>query len=174
MKTHPERRTGFLALAVVSFALLALLQQSAWRTFVFGEKAGQRSLLRLNFHYPSSPAGPCRKPTPEELSRLPEHIAKGLEATGICPREKRGVVLTLEVNGKRELDKRYGPRGIFRDWAPSAFEEVPLPPGDHEVLLKLREEGGGRETTLRTRLRFPPGEVRVVSFEPEKGWEVLH
>lgn len=170
---RPEGKTGYLTLALLSLAVLALIEQSAWRPFLFF-RPEQKSLLRVNFRYPSSPVGPCRKPTPEELSRLPEHIAKGLEATGICPREKRGVILTLEVEGEKELEKRYGPRGVFRDWAPSAFEEVFLPPGDHDVLLKLREEGKEREISLRARLRFPPGEVRVINYDPARGWEVLH
>ncbi len=85
------------------------------------------------------------------------------------------MILTLEVNGER-WEKRYGPRGFFRDWAPSGFEEIPLSPGEHEVFIALREEGQAEAQSLRARLRFPPGEVRVVSFEPGRGrgWEVLH
>lgn len=112
------------------------------------------ALLVASLQYTAEPRA-CRERGAEELARVPEHMRTPLA----CTRERRDVVVRLEIDGKERLAKTYRPAGLRSDGPAYVYEKFTVAPGLHDVRLDVREAGGPEKTLRSERVDVPAGRV---------------
>ena len=131
----------------------------------------QTALLKLSFSHAGERIKDCRPLSPEEIAALPPNMRRPTE----CERERVPLRVELELDGTLLLDEQLPPSGLARDGASTVYRSFPVTPGDHDLLMRLRdsrrEEGFDHER--RSRVRLSPGEVLAIDFSREKGGFLL-
>lgn len=138
--------------AVLVLPALLIYAFSGRPSYAFFDR--NESLLVVSLKYAAAPRE-CRPLEREELERLPEHMRPPL----VCTRERRPVVVRLEIDGEERLRKTYPPTGLWSDGPAYVYEKFTLPPGVHDVGLRVEEVGGRTETIRSERLDFGVGRV---------------
>ena len=116
-----------------------------------------RALLLFTMSHFGERMVPCREPTVEELR------AGNLTP---CPRERFPVEVEVLVDGRMVLHRSYAPSGIWRDGPSYAYEKLPIEPGEHLLVVRVRDSGEkGFGYTFERRLMFREGRVVLVRFE---------
>jgi len=156
-KLNPLLAPTLLLLPFLTFYPLTTDRMSFYPT--------DRSLLAITFKYRSSPI----KEKGTFHGKL-EHMKAG----GPIAVERSPVELSLIVDGREMLKKRYNPRGLRKDSSIYVYEEVLLKPGKRTIELKLTEMAGSRkETTFRLRGKLREATNIVISYEEGRGFFVL-
>lgn len=116
--------------------------------------------------------------SPEELARLPRHM-RPTSAERARTGRRVDTLLTVSVDGRVLLDRRYRPGGLRHDGPSFGYEELPLAPGRHllEVSLADQQPEGApaataRQWQLREELEVTPGRALLVEFSEDKGLSV--
>jgi len=194
-RPSPARMAGFAALlAAVTWGLAAF---SAWP---WAATPPDAAALRLSLRHVSAFTTAARAPTAEELARLPAHMRPRAGARGGTGR-RADAVLTVVVDGRTALARRYRPTGLRHDGPVHAFEEVSLAPGRHAVEVTLadavaddgarrddgaadaHDDGRGAEASgdghhrrrrwrLVTEIEIPPGRAPLLEFSDAAGWRL--
>lgn len=148
---------GLFALAVGVF--------SQWPTY--RHLAAEQALIKVSFTRVGKPVGDCRKPTPEELAKLPPQM----RPTEICPRERSPVTIQVDVDGQRVLERSAAPSGLKRDGASALYERVAVRAGERRIAVSLSDDVRARDAALRREatLTLAPGQVLVIDFDAGKG-----
>jgi hypothetical protein len=75
-------------------------------------------------------------------------------------------MVELVVDGRVVWAEGYE-TAVLRDQSPVIFNEQELPPGEHSVTLRFRQEAVGSSYSIFTRdVVIEPGEVLPVSYDP--------
>lgn len=120
--------------ALLAVALtVALVAASQWPWRVHGEDEAR---IRLSWRTVSEPIRACRKPTPEELAALPQHM----RMQEICERRHAPFHLLVRLDGKTVREGLHEPPGARGDRPLYVFEEIAVPPGPHRIEVEFREE----------------------------------
>jgi hypothetical protein len=118
--------------------------------------------LRLAWQYKSQPVERCRTATPEELTKLPQHMRR----TTICERELRSYRLEVALDGGAAHVDTVRARGARADRPLAVFGQVPVRPGTHAVRITFAPIGGGHEPlTLDTTIAVVPRQVWLVTLD---------
>jgi hypothetical protein len=125
------------------------------------------ALLRLSLLHPGKPKGDCRRRTPEELAKMPQHMRTELD----CPRERSPVRVRVELDGRAVIDESFAPAGLAKDGASAAYRRLRIAAGPHRLRVQLNDDARrGDFTHERTvELDVKPGRIVLIDFDAEQG-----
>ncbi|HEU4431580.1 MAG TPA: hypothetical protein VFT98_22660 [Myxococcota bacterium] len=147
--------------ALIGLGLLAAIALGTRAPFELGSPS--RAALRLAWRAHGEAALQCRRPSAEELARLPVHMRR----EEICERRLPTFRLVVEIDGARALAESVAPSGAAGDRAAVVLRELPLAPGAHELNVTFEpEQGGAAAKRLSRRIHVRPGEVALVMEDP--------
>lgn len=125
------------------------------------------ALLMVSFSHASEHKEKCRRFTPEETAALAPNMRRPMD----CPRERVSVHIEVIMDGNILLSKSYSPTGLAKDGSTSIYESIPVKPGQHHLIAKLRdshrEDGFDYESNISFSLK--PKELFVIDFRKELG-----
>jgi hypothetical protein len=135
------------------------------------------AVLRLAWRTPGDFVHACRRPTQEELERLPVHMRREEICEGrMLPRR-----LVVRLNGEVALEETVEAPGARGDRPLSVFRELPLPAGAYDLEVSWVTVGevpprtDGRpgspvpaHMAVRTGLRLESRDVALVTFDPDR------
>ena len=148
---------GLFALAIGVF--------SRWPTY--HPIAPGQALIKLSFTRVGKPVGDCRKPSTEELAKLPPTM----RPSEICPRERSPITVQVDVDGVRALERVAAPTGLSKDGAAAVYERLTVPAGERRITVSLSDDVRARATPYQreAKVTLAPGQVLVIDFDAEKG-----
>jgi ferredoxin len=152
------RAVAAVAVTAASLALVALVSRAPQ-----GADPGH-AVLRLGWRLAGQVRETCRELGADEQARRPVHMRTARE----CIAEAVIYQLTATVDGRTVATRTVRAPGLRADRPLAVEEELPLPPGEHDVTVTFapaRGETGGRALHLARRLRFEPGRVVLVTIE---------
>jgi hypothetical protein len=94
-----------------------------------------KALIMVSFSHASEHKKKCRRFTQEEIAALAPNMRRPMD----CPRERVPVYVEVIMDGKSLLSKSYNPTGLSKDGAASIYESIPVEPGQHQIIAKLRD-----------------------------------
>jgi hypothetical protein len=125
------------------------------------------ALIMVSFSHASERKEKCRRFTPEEIAELAPNMRRPMD----CARERVPVFVEVSMDGVILLSKSYTPTGLSKDGSTSIYESIPIEPGEHEVVAKLRDsrksDGFDYESTISINLE--PRELFVIDFRKDLG-----
>ncbi|MBI5044153.1 MAG: hypothetical protein HZC10_10090, partial [Nitrospirae bacterium] len=142
-------------------------------TYSFFEK--EESFFRLSLKHQGQRLIPCDdkafireqaeryKKLLEETNKVPMQLIK----MGDCSRERHPVYIEARIDGELKLVKSYRPTGIKKDGPSFAFERISLPPGQHEIDIRMRDSGekDSFEYTYKEKIKFESGKMIPLDFD---------
>lgn len=137
MKTAWRRAIG-VTVAVSVCAVLALLSGVP-----YSAESAQGAVIRLAWRARGDRVRRCRRPTPEELSKLPAHM----RPREICERGITPYRLRVTVDDVQRLDQLVRAGGAQSDRPLFVFSELVLSPGVHRVGITFERVEAGRAET---------------------------
>jgi hypothetical protein len=125
------------------------------------------ALLRLSMTIPGALVGECRLRTADELERL----APNMRDPKLCPRERAGVNVQLEVDGITRVDEALAPRGLARDGEAALYRRILVPAGAHRITARVNDDA--RQTRFayvgEASIDLAPGAVLTIDFDRKAG-----
>ncbi len=125
----------------------------------------EMALIMVSFSHASERKEECRRYTPEEIAALAPNMRRAMD----CQRERVPVHVEVIIDGKISLSKSYKPTGLAKDGAASIYERIPVKPGQHKLIAKLRdskrEDGFDYEGNASINLK--PKQLFVIDFRKE-------
>jgi len=126
-----------------------------------------RALVKISLAYGAKSKAECRRLTPEEIAKLAPNMRKPFA----CPRERRAVLLEVEMDGDVLYRELLPPTGLSKDGPSRTYKRFAVPAGTHRFAARLRdtarEEGfdhvGSHEVTLK------PGQSLAIDFKGVTG-----
>lgn len=127
----------------------------------------EMSLIMVSFSHASERKEECRRYTQEELAALAPNMRRPMD----CPRERLPVYVEIIVDNNSLLSKSYNPTGLSKDGAASIYERIPVKPGQHHVVAKLRDSNRENGFDYEGNVSFDlnPREIFVIDFRKELG-----
>jgi hypothetical protein len=173
MPAMPEvrhvRALGPLAWAgqVLLYALFALAVGVFSRWPTYHPIAPGQALIKLSFTRVGKPVGDCRRPSAEELAKLPPNM----RAPEVCPRERSPITVQVDVDGRRALERVAAPTGLSKDGAAAVYERLLVPAGERRIAVRLSDDVRARATPYvrEAQVQLAAGQVLVIDFDAEKG-----
>lgn len=125
------------------------------------------ALLMVSFSHASEHKEECRPFTTEEIAALAPNMRRPLD----CPRERVPVHVEVIMDGNILLSKSYNPTGLAKDGSASIYESIPVKPGQHQLIAKLRDSRRQDSFDYESNISFTlkPKEIFVVDFRKELG-----
>src|ERR1035437_9920898 len=125
------------------------------------------ALIKLSFSHAGQHIGACRERTPEELAKLPMYQRK---VTTLCPRERVGVVVELEMDGKQLYNAILEPGGLSHSSISSIYRRIPVKAGIHTLKASLNDNGGDHFNYVHEEtLNLDPGRIMLIDFQDGTG-----
>lgn len=154
---------GQLALYVL-FAL-AIGVFSRWPTY--RHLGATDALVKLSFTHAGKPVGDCKPLAPEQLAKLPPNMRAPLQ----CPRERSPVLVQVDIDGERVLEREAPPSGLSKDGASALYQRLVVPAGKRRIAVRLSDDVRARDAAYRREasVRLAPGQVLVIDFDAERG-----
>ena len=167
MKQALQRLGALAATAALALLLVGLSQVP------YAAVASEDGQLRLAWQFRSEPVERCRRLTPEELAKLPAHMRRET----ICERGLRPWHRAVRIDGVDRAADTVRARGARADRPLNVFDEITVPPGRHRVQVTFAPLGPADTSVtplrLDTILTFAPRQVRLVTFDAERGVLVM-
>jgi hypothetical protein len=152
----------------VSWALSAF---AAWPWQAAREDAAR---LRLSLRHVTAFAEQGAALSPDELAKLPPHM-RPTDGTTRTTRRRADALLSLSVDGRTIVERRYRPTGYRNDGPVHAYDEVDLPAGTHDVRVTLVEATGGHADapayTFDQRITIPARRTPLLQFH-DRAWQL--
>lgn len=126
-----------------------------------------QALVKVSFSRVGKPVGDCRTLSDAELARLPPNMRAPTE----CPRERSSIVVRVDVDGRRVLDRTAPATGLARDGAATLYERLVVPAGERRIAVYLSDDTRARDAGYRREatLTLAAGQVLVIDFDAGKG-----
>ncbi len=126
-----------------------------------------KAMIKMAFAHGGQPKEPCRRLSPEELAKLAPNMRRVVK----CERERVPLYVELIMDDNMLYQASLPPTGLAKDGPSKAYERFAVPPGHHEVVVRLRDtprsEGFDYEKKLRVELE--PREILAIDFRAEMG-----
>jgi hypothetical protein len=149
-------------LVALSWALSAF---AAWPWHAADQDTAR---LRLSVRHVTAFAGEGAALSPEEIAKLPPHM-RPTDGTTRSTRRRADMVLSLIVDGRPIVERRYRPTGFRNDGPVHAYDEVDLPAGTHDVHVTLVE--AATTYTFQERVTIPARRAPLLQFH-DRGWQL--
>jgi hypothetical protein len=144
-------------------ALTALLAGglAALSDFPMGAQP-DHGVLRLAWRITSQKVSLCRERSPAELEKLPLHM----RLPRVCTDHLLPYVLTVAVEGEQKLVRRVEAAGAHSDRPIYIQEDLPLPPGSHDVAITFEPDAAepAGESARGTAMREALAKARRFRF----------
>lgn len=129
------------------------------------------SVIRVSFSHAGKLVGECRELNPAQAARLPPGATVPME----CPRERSDLTIEFDLDGEPVFRKVVRPSGLSRDGAGYVYETLRLPPGEHTLDLRMRDDvrTQGFDHVRQEKVVLEPGRQLVIDFIAEQGGFVL-
>ncbi len=126
----------------------------------------QTARIKLSLSHPGQRKEECHRRTLKELAKLPANM----RAPQDCPRERWPVYVEMELDGKVIFNQESKPNGLSRDGPSIFYGTFQIPSGSHQIVLRLRDQGGaGFGYQFLRPMVLTPGQVLVITFDAAKG-----
>lgn len=160
-----NRYARFLLQAAFYLPLMALIGYFS-RAPAFTHLGADQALLRLSIAHAAERRHACRERSAQELAQL----SPNMRAAQDCPRERAPVVLELEVDGRLQVRAELQPAGVQKDGLATFYHRMPLPAGEHRVVVRMRDrmQEGFNHVRDET-LRLAGGDSLVIDFNASRG-----
>ncbi len=126
----------------------------------------EKALLMVSFSHASERKEECRRFTPEEIAKLAPNMRRPMD----CKRERVPLLVEVEMDGEIILSKTYEPTGLSKDGSASIYERIPVKPGKHQLIVKLRdskrEQGFDYESEM-TKVNLQARQLFVIDFRKD-------
>jgi hypothetical protein len=133
---------------------------------VFVHLPPDQALLRLSIAHAGERKQACRERTAEELARLPPNM----RAAQDCPRERASLLVELEVDGQLRYRAEAQPAGTQRDGLATLYQRIPLPAGQHRIVVRMRDRAEGEFNHVRDETLVLAGGASVlIDFNASRG-----
>ena len=150
---------------IIAFSLFAaaLAYFSSSPSYTYHDP--ESALLMISFSHASERKEECREFTRKELNNLAPNMRRPLD----CPRQRVALHLELIMDGEVVLEKSYQPTGLASDGAVSVYESIPVPAGEHEFSISLRDSKreSGFDFSKTRSLNLKPRQLLVIDFREE-------
>ncbi|MCC7008460.1 MAG: hypothetical protein IT184_06555 [Acidobacteria bacterium] len=176
-----------LAGGMIAAAGIAVLSQVP-----LPQSGGQEAVLRLTWRARPERIEECHEQSPDALKALPPHMRQPV----ICEGANASYQLEVLRDSTVLLTAPVHPGGLRRDRPLYVFHEIHVPAGPADITVRFTRIGGdtagapdanatsaGRDASRRheelieavpaaltynARLDFSPGQVRLISYDPER------
>lgn len=164
--THTSGPAGWFG-QILLYGLFAVIVGVFSRWPAYQHLAPDRALLKLSFNHQGKPISECKRPSVEELAKLPPNM----RAPVVCPRERSPITVELDVDGKSALRHVAQPSGLSRDGASAVYHRMELPVGAHRLAVRLKDDArsAGFDYQREVQVTLKPAQILVIDFDPEKG-----
>ena len=172
------RVVGIAAAVAVTFGISGLSRMPV------ASSTSDQALLRLAWRARPERIERCVTQSPDALAALPPHMRQATRCEGVSATYR----LEVRHNDRIVAERLVEPGGLRRDRPLYVFLEIPVPAGEANLGIGFVRVGGSvgnasddegesrdalREAvpaSLRwdKRLHFAPGQVRVISYDPER------
>jgi hypothetical protein len=127
----------------------------------------EKALLMVSFSHASQTKEECRRFTQEELAELAPNMRRPMD----CPRERVPVYLEITMDDEVVVSNSYSPTGLAKDGSTSIYESIPVKPGKHELVSRMRDSRRkeGFDYTSKITVDLEPRELFVIDFRKELG-----
>lgn len=161
--TGPKAWIGQLLLYGLFAAAIGVFSQ--WPAY--RHLAPDQALVKVSFTRVGKPVGECRRLTEAELAKLPPNM----RSPTVCPRERSPILVQVDLDGRRILERKAEPGGMSKDGASSIYERVVVPAGEHRIAVRISDDVRNRDKPFvrDTEMKLVPGQVLVVDFDPDRG-----
>lgn len=124
-------------------------------------------VIKLSFSHAGEPKTECRRRTQEELDDLAPNMRNAMD----CPRQRVSLLLELELDGEQVHRAWLPPSGLAGDGASTVYQAFPVPAGEHEIVVRLRDSRReqGFDWTMARTVEISPRENLVIDFEAGTG-----
>lgn len=168
--------TRILASAVGVACTLALLGLASRARYEPSD--GSVALLRMSWRVRGDKNEVCRQRTEEELERLPAHM----RTPEVCTTESLVYALSVRLDDGTPSVVMIRPAGARADRPLFVLRDVTMTPGAHRVRIEFarakehsddgddhRDRSHDTVLAIDTVLRFVPGQIDLITVDPETG-----
>ena len=154
-------------LQAVSYAVFAAVIGTFSSAPTYRQLGENEALLKLSFSQPGQLRSECRRRSPEELQRMAPNMRQPLD----CPRERSPLAVELSLDDAILARESVRPAGIARDGSSTYYARFAVPAGEHRVSVRIDDSVRvpGFSHVREETVRFAPGRVVVVDFDPARG-----
>lgn len=126
----------------------------------FAPYGHDQALIKFSLAHLSERLVPCRKLTEAERQELPPTR----RVSELCERGRAPTIIELELDGEMLIDRRIEPAGLSDDGRAYYLEFFPVPAGEHELMLRLRDtpRNHGFDIERKLTLQLAPGDAALV------------
>lgn len=151
----------------IAYALFALVVGYFATQPAYTHLDPDKALIKLSFSHAGAHREECRQLTQEELDRLPPNMRRPMD----CPRERRPLLVELELDGEILYRDELPPSGLAGDGASTAYRKFPLAAGSHQLVARLRDSRReeGFDYVKSAEVTLAPQQNFVIDFRPEFG-----
>lgn len=155
------------ALQVLTYAAFAIAvgYLSFWPRYHYASP--DNAVVKISLSHAAERVVPCVKLTPQEVAQL----APNMRRTEQCERQRLPVQLELDVDGATVLQLSAAPSGLWEDGPASIYERFDLPPGEHDIVARLRDSArsDGWDYTHVETVLLERGRYVTITFKAETG-----
>lgn len=151
----------------IAYALFALVVGYFATQPAYTHLDPDKALIKLSFSHAGAHRQECRQLTQEELNRLPPNMRRPMD----CPRERRPLLVELELDGEILYRDELPPSGLAGDGASTAYRKFPVAAGSHQLVARLRDSRReeGFDYVKSAEVTLAPQQNFVIDFRPEFG-----
>ena len=159
-----------------SVAVVVTLAVAAMSRAPYAAGGTQGAALRLAWRARGARVEECRRPSAEELSRLPPHMRR----EEICEGRVLPYRLVVMLDGRTVVNDLVQAAGAHADRPLFVFHEIAVSPGRHEVGVRFEREAAPEGGTLAEadaapallevteHIELQPLDVALVTYDPER------
>jgi hypothetical protein len=125
------------------------------------------AVVRLSFNHAGKRKGDCRQLTPEEIAELAPNMRRPLD----CPRGRVPLLVELTIDGALLYQASPAPSGLAGDGPATVYERFLVPPGRHELTVRLRDSlrTEGFDYESRVQVELAAQQNFAIDFRAESG-----
>jgi len=128
-------------------------------------------MIRLVFSHPTQRVEECRKLSAEEMAKLAANMRQATE----CGRERFPLGIEVLLDEAPLLRGVHEPTGLWKDGPANVYEKIPVRPGVHRLVVRLRDSGRaeGYDYEYSGSIRLQAGRSVLVTFEQASGFRLV-
>jgi hypothetical protein len=165
---NPVKTVGQFIVIGALFAGVAALSNHP----VYRQTPPGTGIIMLAFVHSADRRNECRRLTPEEIAKL----APNMRRTQDCPRERRPLLVELDVGGRTIYQASLHPTGIAGDGPSRVYERFVMPAGQYDVAVRMRDtpRTDGFDHERHERVALATDQMLVIDFRAESGEFMFH
>lgn len=160
----------------IAVAVLGTVGLGALSQVPYDHEPASHAVIRLAWRTRGATVEECRRPSAEELAKLPAHMRQ----EEVCEGRVLPYRLTVSVDGRPTIDRTVRARGARADRPLYVFDEIPVAPGEHRLAIgfaplpsRSGDAIGDRAPTpdrldWEGAIRLSPKEIALITYDDER------